>query len=71
MSIPDFLDQLRHVFPHLYAIEGDTYLDLHNAKESYAVMYRHILHMQYSNIVGSFDLGGLENFFSQFQHTQS
>jgi FkbM family methyltransferase len=54
-SIPDFFDLLRSIFPILLAVDGSSYLDLHNESESYIVMYHHILHMRFSNILAAFD----------------
>lgn len=67
-SVPDFLDYLRSVFPILYAIQGQTYLDLCDPSETYAVMYRHILHMEYVTLVGAFHDGQLAEFHSQYTH---
>lgn len=67
-TIPDFLGALRATFPHLYAVHEDTYQDLHNSSESYAVMYHHILGMKYSNILCGLDETHLERFFSTFRH---
>ncbi|MGD1856060.1 MAG: FkbM family methyltransferase [Leptolyngbyaceae cyanobacterium] len=53
-SIPDFFDFLRSVFPVLYAVDGSSYMDLHDADQSYSVMYHHILNMKFLNIVGGF-----------------
>ena len=67
MSVPDFLDFLRARFPILLAVEGAGYLDLHDANESYAVMYHHILHMRFVNIVAAFDNDRLTGFRSGYR----
>lgn len=54
-SIPDFFDQMRATFPLLLAVDGATYLDLNDEAERYTVMYHHILHMRFPNLVGAFD----------------
>lgn len=54
-SIPDYFDQLRATFPILLAVDGDTYLDLNDDGERYVVMYHHILHMRFPNLVGAYD----------------
>ena len=54
-SIPDFLDYLLGLFPILYAFHGSAYLDLRDESQRYIAMYRHILHLEYSNLVGAFD----------------
>lgn len=67
-SVPDFLDFLRSIFPKLYAVHGSTYLDLHNADESYVVMYHHILMMKYATLVGAFSDGQVASFLAATEH---
>ena len=56
ISVPDFFDYLRSIFPFLYAINSNgTYADLHNESESFMVMYEHIIHFNYSNLIGAFN----------------
>lgn len=68
-SLPDFLDFLRSVFPVLYAVQGDTYADLHDAESSYVVMHRHIHRNHYVALVGGFDLAELDGFRSKYRET--
>ncbi|MCE3262050.1 MAG: methyltransferase FkbM [Pseudoduganella sp.] len=67
-SVPEFLDQLRAFFPLLYAVDRDCYLDLQSPGESYAVMYHHILHMRFPNIVCAFSEQQLERFRARYRH---
>lgn len=67
-SVPEFFDYLRSVFPMLYAIQGNGYMDLHDPSESYIVMYWHILHMKYLTLVGAFHDAGLRQFNSTYVH---
>ena len=67
-SIPDFLDLLRSTFPILLAVDGDTYMDLHDEGERYIVMYHHILHMRYPNVVGAFDEDRLDPVRAAYRH---
>ncbi|MBC7944395.1 MAG: FkbM family methyltransferase, partial [Burkholderiales bacterium] len=53
-SIPDFFDLLRSIFPILLAVDGSSYLNLHDQSDSYIVMYHHILHMRFPNILAAF-----------------
>jgi FkbM family methyltransferase len=66
ISIPDYFDYLLSVFPILYAVDGDTYLDLHDANHRYSVMYHHILHFKYPNLVGAFDSAQLARMLLDF-----
>jgi FkbM family methyltransferase len=67
-SIPDFFDLLRSIFPILLAVDGSNYMDLHDESESYIVMYHHILHMRFPNIVAGFDETRLNQFRSLYEH---
>lgn len=67
-SVPEFFDQLRAIFPLLYAVDRNDYLDLHSPGESYAVMYHHILAMRFPNIVCAFDEARLAQFGARYRH---
>ncbi len=67
-SIPDFFDLLKSYFPILFAVEGNTYMNLHDISDSYTVMYNHIIFMKYPNIVAAFNEKQLEKFLSLYQH---
>ena len=68
-SIPDFFDFLRSRFPILLAVDGTgCYLDLHDATESYGVMYHHIIHMRFLNILAGFDESRFALFKSIYEH---
>jgi FkbM family methyltransferase len=57
ITVPDFFDFLRSVFPFLYAVDTDntTIADLHDADQSYFVMHEHLVHFRFPNLVGGFD----------------
>ena len=67
-SVPDFFDQLRATFPLLLAVDGATYLDLNNEGERYTVMYHHILHMRFPNLVGAFEEGQIAPLRAMLTH---
>lgn len=56
ITIPDFLDFLRTIFPHLYAIDTDntTIVNLHVPDDAYFVMHEHVVKRRFPNIVGGF-----------------
>lgn len=56
------------MFPVLLAVDGEHYLNLHDVSDRYVVMYRHIVHMRFSNIVAAFDENRVRNFRSLFRH---
>jgi FkbM family methyltransferase len=67
MSVPDFLDFLRAVFPYLYAVEKNDIRNLHDRNEAYHVMYHHIVSgFQYANLVGAFGVSQLDGLASRF-----
>ena len=61
VSVPVYFDQLRAVFPFLYALDDDgtDLRNLYDDSDAYEVMYGHIVHGKFSNIFGGFsdDLG--------------
>lgn len=70
-SVPDFFDFLRSMFPILLAVDGENYMDLHSESDSYIVMYHHILHMKFQNIVAAFNEGQLQQFRQKYKHGYS
>lgn len=58
ITIPDFLDFMRSVFPYLYAIDTDntTIIDLHVPDKAYMVMHEHVVKHRFPNLVGGFDI---------------
>jgi FkbM family methyltransferase len=67
-SIPEFFDFLRSIFPILLAVDGSNYLNLHDVSDCYIVMYHHILHLRFLNIVAAFDERNLATFRSLYRH---
>lgn len=67
-SIPDFFDLLRSVFPVLLAVDRNNYMNLHNNDDSYFVMYQHIVHMRFPNIVAGFEESQFNQFKSLYEH---
>lgn len=51
----DFFDFLRSAFTVLLAVDGSTYLDIHDESERYICMDHHIIHMRFGNRVAAFD----------------
>jgi FkbM family methyltransferase len=67
-SIPDYFDLLRSLFPILVAVQGSSYLDLHNDSERYIVMYHHIVHMRFPNLVAAYDENRLNRFRMEYRN---
>ena len=57
ITIPDYLDFMRNIFPFLYAVDTDnaSIADLHDLEEAYFVMYEHVIRNRFPNLVGGFD----------------
>jgi FkbM family methyltransferase len=66
MSVPDFLDYLRSVFPVLYAVDLNEVRDLYDKDDTYAVLYEHIVQRKFPAIVAAFDLATLDNFLDRY-----
>lgn len=66
MSVPDFLDALRAVFPVLYAVGKSDVKNLHDPSSSYHVMHEHIVHFDYPSIVGAFNEEQLTYFLDRY-----
>lgn len=67
-SIPDFFDLLRSIFPILLAVDGSSYMNLHDKSDSYIVMHHHIVHMRFPNIVAAFCEDELAMFRELYEH---
>ncbi len=67
-SIPDFFDFLRSMFPILLAVDGEQYLNLHDESDRYSIMYHHIIHMKFPNILAAFDENRLNSFRALYHH---
>jgi FkbM family methyltransferase len=66
-SMPDFVDELLKMFPILYAVHVDKYLDLHNQSDRYLFFYSNILHNKYYDVVGGFEPSQFEKFSLLYQ----
>ncbi len=57
ITIPDFLDFMRSVFPYLYAVDFDNrvIIDIHLPDLAYMVMHEHVVKHRFPNLVGGFD----------------
>lgn len=66
MSVPDFLDFLRSVFPVLYAKDQHDAKDLHDTQQAYGVMHDHIVHFKYPAIVGAFSEDQVDAFLERY-----
>ena len=66
VSIPDFFDFLMEIFPIIYAVDGERYLDLHDPSHRYHVMYHHIIHFRYQNLIAAFEPNQVDNFKTRF-----
>ena len=57
ITLPDFFDLLRSVFPVLFAIGADNRSigNLHDPDTAYNVMHAHVTQFHYPNIVAGFD----------------
>jgi hypothetical protein len=68
-SVPDFFDFMRDLFPIVYAVDGEQCVDLFDPSEAYIVMYQHILHFHYPNLVAAFSPEQLAMFLDKFSQS--
>jgi FkbM family methyltransferase len=66
MSVPDFIDALRAVFPVLYAVDVDEAKNLHDPSETYHAMHEHIVRFKFPAIVGAFDVAQIPDFMTRY-----
>lgn len=67
ITVPDFFDFLRSVFPYLYAVDKRSIRNLRNNNEAYEVMFLHTTSgCKYSNLVGAFNKRQLDKFALTF-----
>lgn len=62
IALPDFLDEVRQLFPVLLAVEGKQCLDLHNESDRYTFLYRNINENSFREVIGGFDKSRFANF---------
>jgi len=55
MSIPEFRERLLKVFPYVFAIEGNTFLDYDQDANVHHINHSHIIGHRYNNLVAGFD----------------
>ena len=67
ISVPEYFDYLRSVFPILLAIDGGSFADLHAQDQTYHVMYEHMVNSRYLDLVGAFEASRLNRFFDSYR----
>jgi FkbM family methyltransferase len=55
VSIPDFRDRLMAIFPVVFAVQLPGVLDFRNADNIHEIYHRHLVNMEFMNIVAGFD----------------
>jgi hypothetical protein len=55
-SIPEFRDRLLQIFPFVYVVQSSSFHDFREEQHLHEIYYRHILKMDFSNIVAGFDI---------------
>ena len=66
IALPDFLDEVRQIFPLLYAVDGRQRLNLHDESDRYIFLHRNIVENRFLDVVGAFDDSRLINFHKLF-----
>jgi FkbM family methyltransferase len=56
IALPDFIDEMRANFPHLFAVHADgSYIDLSNKGSLHHFYHQHVVTMAYMNLLCGFD----------------
>lgn len=55
ISIPEFRERLMAIFPHVYALDGEQYLDFTDETKFISISHAHLIEMRFANIVAGFD----------------
>lgn len=66
LTVPDYFDYLCALFPIALAVDDRRYLDLHHPAQRYGVMFQHINHFRFPNIVCAFDRAQIEPFLAKY-----
>ena len=68
ISVPDFIDFVKTVFPIVYAVQDKTYLDLNKSNELSIVLHENIVKLKYFNIVCGFDKEQFTLFYQNYNN---
>lgn len=68
ITVPDFFDFLKSVFPIVLAVDGNSFANIYDAGDTYEVLYNNIVNNHYSNIVAAFYPEQLTEFHNRFHH---
>jgi FkbM family methyltransferase len=63
-----FLQKINRIFPLVYAVEGQRYLDLKSINDRYHVVYENIMKQKYRNLVCAYSRDQLSVFYTQFSY---
>ena len=66
ISLPEFIESAAAIFDVLYAVHDYRFLDLKNESHRYTVMYEHIHHGRYMDLVGAYSGNDLTRFYERF-----
>lgn len=66
ICLPDFIDQVRTIFPVLFAVHKSHYLNLHDENDRYIFMHENIVSNRFFNAVGGFDLAQFDRLMKSF-----
>ena len=55
ISLPDFRERLLDIFPCVYAVQGDDFLDFRDVDKSHTIQFDHLTKWSYMDIVAGFD----------------
>lgn len=66
ICLPDFIDQVKTIFPVLFAVHRSHYLNLYDENDLYIFMHENIVSNRFFNAVGGFDLAQFDRLMKSF-----
>jgi len=55
ISIPEFRDRLMSVFPFVFAVEHDSFIDFGDERNAHHIFHEHLIRLKYCNLVAGFN----------------
>lgn len=59
VALPDFLEEITATFPHCWAVHEEEIVYLQDTDSRYSVMYRHVVHGHFPNLLCGYDRDAL------------
>lgn len=68
ITLPEFRERLLDIFPYVFAIEKDTFLDFNCSKSFHVIAHEHLTKFKYLNLIAGFNHTELLNNLQNLSH---